>query len=238
MRQGKQDRQSTPRWADAGGFLIGPAFLLLAGWFVLGSATPTIPAAATPVVMPEQIDPSPLRVPMGDPPVSHIAGFEMRCNHCHIHKQGNLRDRDYPLRQHEETVLSHGIDAGCLACHARSDREKLELRDGSLIVFAQAAQLCAECHGPVTRDWELGAHGKTLGFWDPDLGTPRKLTCTECHDPHSPSFAPIMPLPGPNTLRMGERRSQEPDEGVHPASPLRRWLGGEPNHETSTDQHD
>ena len=43
----------------------------------------------------------------------------------------------------------------------------------------------------------------------------------DCHDPHSPRFGKIEPLPGPNTLRMGEpyHHSSEAQD----RNPLERW---------------
>jgi hypothetical protein len=85
--------------------------------------------------------------------------------------------------------------------------------------------VCAKCHGPAYRDWQKGTHGKTLGSWQAG-DSRRRLGCTECHDPHSPAYPRIVPLPAPTTLRMGDqdiiRREDEPDQ-----SPLRFRPGSE-----------
>ncbi len=66
----------------------------------------------------------------------------------------------------------------------------------------QSQLLCGECHGPILRDWDQGIHGKTVGYWDPEQGDEEmtvRLLCVECHLPHNPTFAPMMPLAGPIT---------------------------------------
>jgi len=119
------------------------------------------------------------------------------------------------------------MNTRCVNCHDVTNRELLTLRDGSTVAYAQTPLLCAQCHGTTYRDWQKGTHGKTLGSWKTDSASQRRLSCNECHDPHSPRYAPYEPLPGPNTLRMG----MQAHEGGHgpERSPLRRWI-----HSTST----
>jgi len=92
------------------------------------------------------------------------------------------------------------------------------------VPFSDVQSLCAQCHGPVFRDWERGTHGKTLGAWDLSSPDAHRLTCTECHNPHSPAYEPIEPLPGPNTLRMGEQHKKAHGAHENERNPLRKWV--------------
>ncbi|MCA9312258.1 MAG: hypothetical protein KDA21_13675 [Phycisphaerales bacterium] len=203
------------------GWLLAAGFLVLAAAFMFTGSQTRIPTASTPVVDAALLDPGPRRTVLGDPPTVLIAGFEQRCNACHKLFQSSWDGRR-PLTQHTHIILAHGINNQCDNCHAREDREQLVLHDGSSVTFSRTETLCAQCHGPVFRDWERGTHGKTLGSWDLSSPLARRLSCAECHDPHAPAYPPIAPLPGPNTLRMG---TPAPDAGQHhdDRNPLRRW---------------
>jgi len=139
----------------------------------------------------------------GDPPVIRIGGYDQRCDDCHkLFASVPERTRGRPRTQHTEIDLRHGLNDGCLNCHDIAERERLRLHSGETVPFSEVAQLCAQCHGPVYRDWELGVHGKTVGAWNPELDQPVRYTCTNCHDPHAPAYPGIEPLPAPNTLRL------------------------------------
>ncbi len=158
---------------------------------------------------------------MTDPAQIMVEGVEQNCNGCHQIFQPAPRE-DRALTYHQEIVLSHGMNDQCLNCHDADDRQMLTLRDGSTVPFVETPQLCAQCHGTVYRDWQRGTHGKTLGSWVTHSEAQRRLSCNECHNPHSPKFDPYSPMPGPNTLRMGD---QSPRDGHAPSgkqSPLRR----------------
>jgi len=101
------------------------------------------------------------------------------------------------------------------------DRNRLVLDGGQTTTYDKVNQLCAKCHGPTFRDWQKGMHGKTVDFWRRDIGKPRRLGCTECHDPHAPAFARTAPLPGPRTLRMGGPLHSSGSAPIK--NPLRRW---------------
>lgn len=202
-------------WVMAGGFLGLAAAL----W--LGSGGTQTPGAPTPGVDASLLRAGARRETLGDPPLVNIAGFEQRCNACHKLFRSNW-DGKRALTQHQHIALAHGINNQCDNCHAREDRERLVLHDGSQVPFTRTETLCAQCHGPVFRDWERGTHGKMLGSWDPGAASARRLSCAECHDPHAPAFDPIAPLPGPNTLRMGEPGEKDGGHGAE-RNPLRRW---------------
>lgn len=173
-----------------------------------------------------QVDPAALivearRTAMTDPPQIFVEGRAENCNACHqifrsAHGGGE------PISYHTEIRLEHGMNTRCVNCHDVTNRELLTLRDESTVPYSQTPLLCAQCHGTTYRDWQKGTHGKTLGSWETDSASQRRLSCNECHDPHSPRYAPTEPLPGPNTLRMGA----QPDDGGHAPerSPLQRWL--------------
>jgi hypothetical protein len=172
----------------------------------------------------DQLVPGPRRQAKADPPTYVTGGFEHRCNSCHrlFRSRPDAAPR---LVQHTEITLNHGMNNRCYNCHDRKDREKLVLMRAIPGTFSQATELCAKCHGPAYRDWQKGTHGKTLGSWQAG-DSRRRLGCTECHDPHSPAYPRIVPLPAPTTLRMGDqdiiRREDEPDQ-----SPLRFRPGSE-----------
>ena len=75
-------------------------------------------------------------------------------------------------------------------------------------------------------------HGKTLGFWNADLGEPKRLECVECHNPHTPHYDPMKPLPAPNTLRMGDQSRSGAHDPHHVQSPLVRPQSHHDEHST------
>lgn len=216
MRAASDNSNATPPragLAQIAGYLIGPAFLAFAVYLFMSSRHVDLPSAPTPVVTPAQITIAPPRTALGDPPIVTIGGYAQRCNACH--KLFKTRDHpDRPRVQHLNITLRHGLNNRCLNCHDRENRERLTLRNGDTVIFPEVAMLCAQCHGPVYRDWTRGAHGKTLGAWSPEVGQQRKLICTECHDPHSPAYPPYVPLPGPHTLRLGSHSAHDVHEEI------------------------
>ena len=113
---------------------------------------------------------------------------------------------DRLLNEHQDVQLEHGNNRFCLNCHHPTNRNAFADYDGSEIAEADVVQLCAKCHGTVYRDWNAGVHGRENGFWKAGLGEKSKLRCIQCHDPHSPRFKSMQPLP---PLRY-------PSRGAHP----------------------
>lgn len=204
------------------GLLVGPAFLVLAAWFVFGSPSPHIPSAPTPAFDHAALKPVPRRTPLSDPPIILIGGYKQRCNSCHMLFESSF-DRTRPLAQHRDVRLQHGMNTECENCHAHDNRERLVLHDGTEVEFTKVALLCAQCHGPVYHDWTRGVHGKTLGYWNDKMGPRNRLTCTACHDPHHPAYPPYVPLPGPHTLRMGHPPDTHGESILAKRNPLRMW---------------
>lgn len=107
-------------------------------------------------------------------------------------------------KEHPDIVMghgSHGRNNNCFNCHNETNLEALQSRDGHQLTFSDSPQLCGSCHGPTYRDWEVGAHGRTSGYWDRSLGAIERKQCVNCHNPHSPHFPGRKPAPGPHPLR-------------------------------------
>ncbi|HUI24788.1 MAG TPA: hypothetical protein VL403_01790 [Candidatus Kryptonia bacterium] len=129
--------------------------------------------------------------PVPDPPFSE--GI-FPCSTCHAGIPPNPERR--PLEgMHNDIVLHHDEEhRWCLDCHDTNDRDHLHLAGGTLVPFTESYRLCGQCHGTQYRDWRSGVHGKRTGYWD---GPKRYLLCVNCHNPHSPRFKPLHPLPPP-----------------------------------------
>lgn len=218
-----QDRSSMVLWA------IGPMFLVVAAWLVFASPAGDIPKGEVKLVSRDDIRPGAWRTPLKDADKGIVNGMTHSCSECHKLFTPVPGENRVAL-QHTEIRLKHGMNARCLNCHDGEDRDKLVLHNGTLVGFDEAPRLCSQCHGTVYRDWQKGVHGKTMGSWDASSGKQVHLTCNECHDPHSPAFEAMAPLPGPDTLRMGDQTRHGGHEGPH--TPLRTWskepAGGEP----------
>jgi len=116
------------------------------------------------------------------------------CMSCHESIPPNAERR--PLEaMHADIVFEHDAEhRWCLDCHDVTDRNQLRLANGTLVPFTESYRLCGQCHGTQFRDWRTGIHGKRTGYWD---GPKRYLLCVHCHNPHSPRFAALAPLPPP-----------------------------------------
>ena len=196
-------------------------FFSLAAWFLLTSEPAGLPIPERVVVERAAFAATPVRVLPDEPTRIEIGSVEQRCNDCHRFVE--TRPGRLELRQHTDVVLDHGLNDRCLNCHSEEDREKLVLHGGELVGLDEPVRLCAKCHGPTWRDWSVGIHGRTNGFWDPSAGPQERLRCTDCHDPYVPAFDPLPPLPGPNTLRMGEPSGHGADRDGPFENPLDRW---------------
>jgi hypothetical protein len=116
------------------------------------------------------------------------------CSDCHADMEPNPERREL-VDMHEDIVLDHAEgQRWCLDCHNLNDRDKLRLVSGEVIPFTESYRLCGQCHGDKFRDWKVGIHGKRTGYWN---GEKQYLLCAHCHNPHSPSFKPLQPMPPP-----------------------------------------
>lgn len=125
------------------------------------------------------------------PPFSEEEIFP--CTECHDDPDPDTEPRE--LGMHEEIQLNHGPkDRWCFDCHNPGDRDYLRLVNGTLVGFDESYKLCGQCHGTIYRDWREGIHGRRRGYWN---GAKSYLLCAHCHNPHSPAFQPLKPLPPP-----------------------------------------
>lgn len=148
------------------------------------------------------------------PPISE--GY-WPCSECHNPKKDNF-NRRVLVKDHQKIELHHGADRWCFDCHDRKNRDRLHLASGELIEFEESSRLCGQCHGQVYQDWQAGAHGQRIGYWD---GPKRYLLCINCHWPHSPRFKELEPLPPPmrpEFVGLGLLRSSaaEPEHAAGP----------------------
>lgn len=117
------------------------------------------------------------------------------CSSCHDGKSMKPNPQRRELSMHDEIKLEHGpASRWCMDCHDLSNRDKLHLVSGEKIDFTVSYQLCGQCHGDKLRDWRAGIHGKRTGSWN---GPKQYLLCVHCHNPHSPRFKALKPLPPP-----------------------------------------
>ena len=146
------------------------------------------------------------------PPVVHVlddAGVmqTLSCTVCHTLREPDVNNRSTAdLDQfHQDISFVHG-DLSCLACHNPDDYNTLRLADQRSIAFRDVMTLCAQCHGPQHRDYLKGAHGGMNGYWDLSRGPRTRNGCTDCHNPHSPSFPAMVP-----TFKPSDRFLSDPD---------------------------
>ena len=206
------------------GLMVGPIFFVLAGWFLFGPDLEKIPVKEIVRVDRSALSTAPRRKAMSEAKV-RVNGFVRSCMECHRLMDSSGRNPKR-LIQHADVKLVHGPNTTCDTCHGK-DRDVLTGPSKKPVPFGESSHLCGECHSSVFRDWSLGMHGRTNGYWDPSRGQRLRLKCVECHDPHAPrgpAMQPVVPLPGPNGLR-----TLKPGTGFHPEehsrTPLRPGYG-------------
>jgi hypothetical protein len=117
------------------------------------------------------------------------------CTRCHEKGAEFDTDRRELGDPHDQIKFEHDAEhRWCLDCHNGTDRDHLRLASGDLIDFTESYKLCGQCHGDKYRDWRAGVHGRRTGQWD---GKKTYLLCVNCHNPHSPRFRGVKPLPPP-----------------------------------------
>ncbi len=210
-------QQSTPGEKQRPNYWV-PATLLVCGVVLAIHPLPfrspvdeavQVPAWAT--------DTTPVRQPKLQPSY-RVAVYTYRCSDCHS-IIAPIASTDYRTAlQHTEIMLQHGINTRCLNCHHATNRDAFAGDGDAEIPWDQPQLLCAKCHGPVYRDWQHGAHGRTNGYWSTSLGAQTRRRCIECHDPHQPPFPHMRPAPAPHTLRMGPQEATD-ESATH--NPLR-----------------
>lgn len=143
------------------------------------------------------------------PPAPFSEGI-FPCSDCHGDMEPDPTRR--VLEEHTEIqeMFDHASDQRwCLDCHNADDRDKLRLVNGALISFEESYYLCGQCHGTIFRDWKAGVHGKRTGEWN---GKKVYRLCVHCHNPHTPKFKQLTPLPPPIRPDAFENRKLEDDQ--------------------------
>lgn len=130
-------------------------------------------------------------------------GFEYKCSECHTDFE-HEPTANQPQGEHSNILkkFDHGSTIYCMSCHHQADRDSFVDNIGQPMSTENSEALCARCHGPKIRDWKDGSHGRTNGFWDDSFGERKKLTCVQCHDPHTPKFPKMVPSPPPIRSRL------------------------------------
>ncbi len=139
------------------------------------------------------------------------------CSDCHEDMDVNHRRR---ILADEHVEISESFNHAseqrwCLDCHNPEDRDVLRLANGDLVPFEESYNLCGQCHGTIFRDWKAGIHGKRTGEWN---GRKQYRLCVHCHNPHSPKFKPIKPMPPPDNPLEIKYKKLKDDES--PRNPL------------------
>lgn len=138
----------------------------------------------------------PAEAPRVDLGVTDTSGNSVTaaCVTCHAPGTPNQQNRiASDLKEfHQGLSFAHG-QVSCLSCHNANDYDSLRLADGTSIAYSDVMTLCAQCHGPQTRDYKHGAHGGMTGHWDLSRGPRERNNCVDCHDPHAPAFPKMNP---------------------------------------------
>lgn len=119
------------------------------------------------------------------------------CSDCHSDMEVNPERRELEDEHVEiSKMFNHASNQRwCLDCHNPDNRDVLRLANGDLVSFEESYYLCGQCHGTIFRDWKAGIHGKRTGEWN---GKKQYRLCVHCHNPHSPRFKPLKPMPPPD----------------------------------------
>jgi hypothetical protein len=119
------------------------------------------------------------------------------CSDCHEDMDVNYERRTLEDEHVEiSEMFNHASEQRwCLDCHNPDNRDVLRLANGDLVSFEESYNLCGQCHGTIFRDWKAGIHGKRTGEWN---GKKQYRLCVHCHNPHSPKFKPLKPMPPPD----------------------------------------
>jgi hypothetical protein len=105
---------------------------------------------------------------------------------------------------HSDVVQEHG-DLTCASCHSEGSKS-LHLANGLDLLWEESMDLCSQCHGVQRRDYDHGSHGGMSGYWDLRQGPRSRNHCVDCHTPHSPEVAGVLPVHPPRDrfLESGE----------------------------------
>lgn len=182
--------------------LLLSSVLCLSGCTIGKQRSTPVPAPSASVLFREEVHDPPtlgfiesrVRVRAADGSTSE--GTErVACVTCHSLKpKAPLPESAGALQAfHRGLTLKHGT-LQCAACHQADATHRLHRADGTVLDPSQALELCAQCHGLQYRDYQHGAHGGMVGYWDLRRGPRSRNHCVDCHEPHAPAFQPMHPV--------------------------------------------
>lgn len=125
------------------------------------------------------------------------------CTECHTDDLEKIKGKD-AKKGHWNISLKHANSdiMNCATCHDTKNMDALKTLTGNSVDFNLSYKVCSQCHSKQFEDWKGGAHGKKIESWAPPRAS---MTCTNCHNPHSPSFEPRWPAKY-NTQKKQERK--------------------------------
>jgi hypothetical protein len=131
------------------------------------------------------------------------------CVSCHANLpvQPEVRAGEELTEFHQGLKFDHG-KLTCLSCHHQEDYNHLRLADGRMVDYPDVQTLCTQCHASQARDYEHGAHGGMLGYWDLTRGPRQRKGCLDCHDPHVPAFPRMFPEFKPRDRFLDDRHME------------------------------
>ena len=140
------------------------------------------------------------------------------CSTCHTTREPNFEAGHAALPEefHQGLEYAHGT-LNCLSCHNADNYDTLRLADGRALAYDKVMALCAQCHGPQTRDYNHGSHGGMVGYWDLNKGERRRNRCIDCHDVHAPAFPQMNPLFPPRDRGALEQKLRDAAHAADPA---------------------
>jgi hypothetical protein len=110
------------------------------------------------------------------------------CQNCHTAPLSQLANSNKENKKaHWDIEVNHASKSvmNCTTCHNSKNTNYLNSLSGELISFDKSFELCGQCHSTQYKDWQGGAHGKSISGWKP----PRVVkTCVNCHNPHNPAI--------------------------------------------------
>ena len=117
-------------------------------------------------------------------------GERYTCSNCHSYF--TERKHEAALAgEHKDITFDHGRNVLCLNCHNPRDPDSFVAHGGGTISRDEPTELCSN------REWRMGVHGRTNGYWSPEHGPQNRLDCIQCHNPHRPKFPKMKPEPPP-----------------------------------------
>lgn len=118
------------------------------------------------------------------------------CATCHGGTDPLAKREGAKSSGHENIELQHA-DLRCESCHAKDAPARLHTSSGDAFPLADSMRLCSQCHGPIRKAYDHGAHGGMRGYWDLQRGPRVRNDCITCHSPHHPAYPKVTPAPGP-----------------------------------------